>query len=233
MADRPTSLDFYFDVMCPYAYQSSKWIRLVRSETGLDVRWRFFSLEEVNREAGKKHPWERAWSYGFSQMRIGALLRRDGMEVVDRWYAAVGKAFHEDARPTHVVDVQREVLAEAGFDPGLVDAALADPTTSDEVRGDHEHAVREHGAFGVPTMVLPIPGASDGAVASVYQQLVPAPDDPETAVAMFDAMVAFHRFPGLFELKHPKLNADVVTVAATFAPYLAARDWRTIENPAR
>ncbi len=233
MPDLPKSIDFYFDVMCPYAYQSSKWIRLVRSETGLDIQWRFFSLEEVNRELGKKHPWERAWSYGWSQMRIGALLRREGMEHADRWYAAVGKAFHEDARPTHVVEVQREVLAEAGFDPGLVEAAIADPTTSDDVRADHDYAVTQHGAFGVPTMVLPVPGAPDGAVASIYQQLVPAPDNAETAVAMFEALLAFHRFPGLFELKHPKLDADVVAVAAAFAPYLAARDWRTIENQAR
>ena len=74
-SDRRTSVDFHFDIMCPYAYQTSLWIRHVREETGLDIRWRFFSLEEINRQEGKKHPWEREWSYGWSMMRIGALLR--------------------------------------------------------------------------------------------------------------------------------------------------------------
>ncbi len=40
-----TSVDFHFDPMCPFAYQTSLWIRDVRDQTGLDVTWRFFSLE--------------------------------------------------------------------------------------------------------------------------------------------------------------------------------------------
>jgi hypothetical protein len=54
--------------MCPYAYQTSRWIREVRDLTGLTVNWRFFSLEEINRQEGKKHPWEREWSYGWSRL---------------------------------------------------------------------------------------------------------------------------------------------------------------------
>jgi len=80
-------VDFHFDVMCPWAYQGSRWIREVREHAGVDVRWRFFSLEEINRAEGKKHPWERPWSYGWSMMRIGALLRREDPALLDAWYA--------------------------------------------------------------------------------------------------------------------------------------------------
>ena len=73
----PTRVDFHFDVICPWAYQTSLWMREVRDRLDLEVDWRFFSLEEVNRVDGKKHPWEREWSYGWSMMRIGALLKRD------------------------------------------------------------------------------------------------------------------------------------------------------------
>ena len=69
----PAAVDFHFDVMCPWAYQASLWIREVRDHAGVDVRWRFFSLEEINRREGKKHPWQRPWSYGWSMMRIGRL----------------------------------------------------------------------------------------------------------------------------------------------------------------
>lgn len=227
------AIEFFFDVMCPYCYQSSKWVRTVREHTGLAITWSFFSLEEINREAGKKHPWERDWSYGWSQMRIGAALRRQGMDDLDRWYAAVGRAFHEDGRPTQDPAVQREVLAEIGFDPELVATAIADPTTSDEVRADHERSVRTYGAFGVPTMVFPsVPGSDDPPEGrALYQQLVPAPEG-DAAVELFDLFARFRRFPELFEVKHPKLGADVALVAERFAPYLAARTWRTIENPA-
>ena len=45
----PTRVDFHFDVLCPYAYQTSKWIRSVRDQLGITIDWRFFSLEEINR----------------------------------------------------------------------------------------------------------------------------------------------------------------------------------------
>ena len=47
------SVDFHFDVMCPWAYQSAVWIREVRRQSDLEVNWRFFSLEEINRLEGK------------------------------------------------------------------------------------------------------------------------------------------------------------------------------------
>ena len=78
-------VDFHFDVMCPWAYQTSVWMREVRRLTDVDVRWRFFSLEEINRVEGKKHPWERAWSYGWSMLRIAALLKRRDEKLVDAW----------------------------------------------------------------------------------------------------------------------------------------------------
>ena len=89
-----TTVDFHFDPMCPFAYQTSLWIRDVREQLGITVNWRFFSLEEINRSEGKKHPWEREWSYGWSLMRIGALLRRTDMSLLDRWYAAIGRELH-------------------------------------------------------------------------------------------------------------------------------------------
>jgi hypothetical protein len=82
----PEPLAFYFDPMCPYAYQTSLWIREVRRQRDLDIAWRFFSLEEVNLVEGRRHPWERPWSFGFGQMRVGALIRRElGNDALDRW----------------------------------------------------------------------------------------------------------------------------------------------------
>src|SRR3954464_12655236 len=138
MAPTPTAVDFHFDVMCPWAYQASLWIREVRDHGGVDVRWRFFSLEEINRQEGKKHPWERDWSYGWSMMRIGALLRRTDMELLDRWYLASGTALHVAGRKPHRREVAEELLAEIGLDPRLVDEALEDPTTHDDVRQEHQ-----------------------------------------------------------------------------------------------
>src|SRR5258705_7148123 len=121
---------FHLDVMCPWAYQASVWIRDVREQTGLEIKWRFFSLEEINRAEGKKHPWERPWSYGWSLMRIGAALRRTDMALLDRWYATAGAALHVEGRKPHRREVAEALLAGMGVDPSLVDQAITDETTS-------------------------------------------------------------------------------------------------------
>jgi len=117
-------VDFHLDPMCPWAYQTAVWIRRVREQRPLEITWRFFSLEEVNREEGKKHPWEREWSYGWSLMRIGALLRRQDMDLLDRWYLTAGTALHVEGRKPHRREVAEELLAGMGLDPQLVGEVL-------------------------------------------------------------------------------------------------------------
>lgn len=219
----PIAIDFHFDVMCPWAYQTSKWIRTVREMVPLDITWRFFSLEEINREEGKKHPWEREWSYGWGMMRVAALLRRSSMDDCDRFYEAAGRALHEDARQPHRPEVAEAILEEIGLDPGVVRASIEDRTTSDEVKADHDAI---DGGFGVPTIVF-----DDGR--QVYGPVVvPAPTGPD-ALELWDLTVAYSRIPHLYELKTPKTDADMVHIASVFEPYFSAREWQTREKPAR
>lgn len=146
-----TTVDFHFDPLCPFAYQTSVWIRDVRAQLGITINWRFFSLEEINLVAGKKHPWERDWSYGWSLMRIGALLRRTNMSLLDRWYAAIGHELHTLGGKPHDPAVARRLLCDVGVNAAILDAALDDPTTHDDVRADHQRVVAADG-YGVPTL---------------------------------------------------------------------------------
>jgi 2-hydroxychromene-2-carboxylate isomerase len=220
---RPTGVDFHFDIMCPYAYQTSLWIRHVREETDLDIRWRFFSLEEINRPEGKKHPWEREWSYGWSMMRVGALLRRHDMSLLDRWYAEAGKALHEDGRKPHRAEVAEELLAEMGLDPGLVAEAIADPTTGDEVKSEHDRVVAR-GAFGVPTLVF-----DDDQL--LFGPVLVDPPEGAAAVRLWDLTTGWLEFPRVYEVQRPKSAADIDAIATAFTPYLEARDWFSVQNP--
>jgi 2-hydroxychromene-2-carboxylate isomerase len=222
----PQAVQFYFDPMCPYAYQTSRWIREVRARRALDITWKFFSLEEVNLVAGKRHPWERPWSYGFGQMRVGVLIRREaGNDELDRWYDTIGNAFFYDGEKTHVPEVHQKVISAAGFDDTLVERALADDTTLDEARIEHQDAVARYGAHGVPTIVFESGYAVYGPV------VVPAPTGDD-ALALWQLVEGWQRFPHLYELRHPKTHTDMVHIAEQFNTYLTTRDWNTIENPA-
>ena len=221
----PQWVAFHFDVMCPWAYQASVWIRDVRDRTPLEIDWRFFSLEEINRVEGKKHPWERPWSYGWGMLRVAALLRRSSMDDCDRFYEVAGRALHVEGRKPHRPEVAAELLASIGLDPGMVDAAIADDTTHADVKRDHDEVV-SHGGFGVPTLVF-----EDGN--HLYGPVMTPPPPADDALALWDLVCATRRFPHLYELKRPKTDDDVAFIADQFAPYLSARDWQTREKPAR
>ncbi len=218
----PSAVDFHFDIMCPYAYQTSLWMREVRDTAGVEVRWRFFSLEEINRQEGKKHAWEREWTYGWSMMRIGAYLRRSSMDLLDQWYATAGRALHVEGRKPHRPEVAEELVAEMGLDPGTVKAAIADPTTGDEVLAEHLSVV-EKGGFGVPTLVFDDGQALFGPV------LVDPPTGP-AALRLWELVTGWLEFPRLYEVQRPKSRTDIDAIVEAFSPYLEARDWFSVQR---
>jgi 2-hydroxychromene-2-carboxylate isomerase len=218
----PTALDFHFDPMCPFAYATSVWLRDVRAQTGITVHWRFFSLEEVNRAEGKKHPWERPWSYGWSLMRIGALLRRRDPSALDAWYARVGAELHQHGGKPHDPDVARRLLDELGLGGATLDAAMADPTTHDDVRADHERVLAA-GGYGVPTLFFP-----DGQC--LFGPVLIDPPAGERALRLWEVVTGMLEFPHLYEIQRPKSGADQRAIVQALGPYLAGRDWISIDR---
>lgn len=216
------SVDFHFDPMCPFAYATSVWIREVRARLGIEVNWRFFSLEEVNRAEGKKHPWERPWSYGWSLMRIGALLRRRDPAALDAWYARIGAELHVRGGKPHDPEVARRLLDELGLGASTLDEAMADESTHDDVRADH-HRVTGAGGFGVPTLFFP-----DGQC--LFGPVLIDPPDGDRAVRLWEVVTGALEFPDLYELQRPKGPAEQERINRALRPYLSGRDWVSINR---
>ena len=207
--------------MCPWAYQTSKWIRNVRAQNGLTINWKFFSLEEVNLREGKKHPWERDWSYGWSMMRIGAILRRQSMDNLDKWYERSGRALHEEGKRPHDPDVARHLLEEIGMDPNIVDKSLLDESTHEEIKDDHQRVI-DAGGYGVPTLFF-----GDH---PLYGPVLIDPPEGEKAMRLWDTVISWLEFPDLYEMQKLKSVQDQGRIADTFRPYLEARDWVSINR---
>jgi 2-hydroxychromene-2-carboxylate isomerase len=219
------SVEFFFDTMCPYAHQTSLWIREVQRLNGLEVRWRFFSLEVVNHVEGKKHPWERDIAYGWTPLRIAAWLRRIDNDLCGRWYLASAHALHIEGRRPYEETTARQLLDEIGAPADTWTSAVADPSTHDDVRSDHEYAVNQLGGFGVPIIVPVMGRAVFGPV------VVPAPIGDD-ALRLWDIVRDAAAFPHFYELKVPKTQADLAHIGGAFNPYLRAREWQTVQNPA-
>lgn len=217
-------IDFYFDTMCPYAHQTSLWIREVQRLTDLQVRWKFFSLEVINHVDGKKWPWERDLAYGWTPLRIAAWLRRHDNDLCGAWYLASAHALHIEGKRPYEETTAKELLATIGAPANTWEAALADATTHDDVRSDHDFAVSSLGGFGVPIIVPATGRALFGPV------VVPAPMGDD-ALRLWELVQAAAQFPHFYELKIPKTADDLAHIGAAFNPYLRAREWQTVQNP--
>jgi hypothetical protein len=119
--------------------------------------------------------------------------------------------------------VARELLQELGLDPEIVSLALADPTTGDEVRREHD-IVAGKGAFGVPTLVF-----DDGQ--ALFGPVLINPPLGESALRLWELVTGWLEFPNVYELQRPKQHTDIAAIGTAFAPYLAARDWQSVKKP--
>ena len=106
------------------------------------------------------------------------------------------------------------------------DRAIADPTTHDDIRADHQR-VLDLGGWGVPTLVFDDAQGTDAFFGPVITD-IPTGDD---AVALWELVLGWRRFPHLFELQRPKTPAHLDHITAEFRPYFEARDWHTVQNP--
>jgi hypothetical protein len=119
------------------------------------VDWRLFSLFLVNEHHGELE--EETRHDMLFPLRTLALARREGgSDAIERLYVAMGERLH-DVRPRQDMteELLRGILVTAGFEPDLLERALADPSIEQEVLAEHEALVEEVKAFGVPTIVLP------------------------------------------------------------------------------
>lgn len=184
---------FHFDPACPWAWQSALWMWEVESVRDVEVEWRLFSLRMINASDDEARARER----GSAELRALALARRSGgNDAVARLYRALGESTH-DAGEKPSPRILRAALGVAGLPESLAGDALDDESTSEEVRADHEHAVAEIGAFGVPTIVLP---SGKG----IFGPVVARAPEGEAAGELWDRVRYLVELDGFYELKRSR-----------------------------
>jgi predicted DsbA family dithiol-disulfide isomerase len=202
--DTPINFDVFFDYSCPFVYRVAGMLEGVRSSRArpIDVRWRYFSLTQVN---SKDDGWT-LWSAPASETVRGRLAfkaaeaaRRQGR--FDDLHMPLLEARHRDRLDLDDQTVIERVASDAGLDLQLFAADLRAPDILDAVARDHREAVGEHGIFGTPTFLF-----ADGA--SAYVRLA-GPIDEGDAVEVFDRLMSVAaREPRILEIKRPRRPAQ-------------------------
>jgi len=199
-APETIKFDVFFDYMCPYVYRASRLIdAVVRSgDRELDVRWRYFSLTQVN---SKNDGWT-VWNAppfelvrGQTAFRAAEAARRQGR--FDQLHPVLLAARHRDRLDIDDLDVLTGVAAAAGLDADRLRSDMSDPTILETLAADHTNGVEEYGVFGTPTLVF-----NGGAAA--YVRLAEAIDE-DRAIEVFDHLVSVAAAePRILEIKRPR-----------------------------
>jgi predicted DsbA family dithiol-disulfide isomerase len=192
-------LDVFYDYLCPFVYRTSVLLQNVRDsgERELEVRWRYFSLTQVN---SKDDGWT-VWDAPESERVRGRLAfkaaeaarRQDGFED---FHMRLLRARHLDRVDIDDIAVLERVADESGLERDCFRKDVADPKILAALSRDHRGAVAEYGVFGTPTLVFP-----GGAAA--YLRLSEAPEAPDS-LRVFDRVVSIAaEEPRILEIKRP------------------------------
>ncbi len=205
---------FFFDPICPWCYQTSRWIRQLERLGEVTASWGVFSLELANDGPGERLPRSAA------ALRTALLAdERHGPAATGAFYACLGAAVHERGARVHDPDVITAALAEAGLEPGLLDEAVADHATWDRVAAQHAALVEDTGSFGVPTIVL-----DDGRGPAIFGPVISEVPSDDDAVELLRHVVWLTRYENFSELKRDRADPDLESIRRFRARETRARD---------
>jgi predicted DsbA family dithiol-disulfide isomerase len=189
--------ELYYDYTCPFVYRASLLLSNVAAERGPKVRWRYFSLAQVN----STEPGWTVWDAPATERVRGRLAFKAAeaarrQDRFDTYHSALLGARHHDRLDIDDVKVVQQIAVDAGLDLERFRADLEDPSILQALARDHRHAVSVHGVFGTPTFVFP-------SGASAYIRLADAPAGAE-ALHVFDSLLAVAADePRILEIKRP------------------------------
>jgi hypothetical protein len=201
-------LNFYFDPLCPFAWMTSKWVRLVMEQREYTVDWRFISLRMVNAaiDYDTHFPpgYEAGHTAGLRLLRVAAAARAQlGPEAVGPLYEAIGTRAFDTATNSEGerqdrggVAFLQPIIDELSMPASLIDA-LDDDSFDPLLRNETDEALALAGKdVGTPIVHFAPP---DGVAffGPVISRL-PSADD---AVRLWDNIVSLASFPGFAELK--------------------------------
>jgi predicted DsbA family dithiol-disulfide isomerase len=198
----PISVDIWYDYACPYVYRAAVVLHRVKEQSGgqLVLRWRYFSLEQVNQKHGPGWKlWEQPETYpsrGRLAWKGAEAARQQGEEAFERFHLALLRLRHEEAweltKPETVIEAARRAELDVGRFRRDFEAA-----TLDGLARDHEEGVQRYGVFGTPTLVF-----ENGRAA--YVKLRPLPPEAEYVAVWERLQEIIAERPYIEEIKRPE-----------------------------
>ncbi|MEU8565527.1 DsbA family protein [Streptomyces cyaneofuscatus] len=192
-----TTVDFFFDPACPFAWIASRWILEVEQHRDLDLRFRPMSLYLHNQ--GNELPgWYRELvdkSIGPVRVAVAAAAAH-GDGILRDLYTALGTRIHQRKEEDFDAVIATS-LAELGLPAALSEAAHATAYDEEVARSHGAGKDPEQDAYvGTPTIHV------DGTV--WFGPVLNAIPRGEEAAELFDSFRVLANHQGFFELKRAR-----------------------------
>ena len=90
-----TSVGFWFDPSCPWAWMTSRWVDEVAKHRDLDVAWHIMSLAVLNEDKDVSESYKAFFPRALRYTRLVAAVRElEGQDAVKPLYDALGTRIH-------------------------------------------------------------------------------------------------------------------------------------------
>ncbi|MDP2013786.1 MAG: disulfide bond formation protein DsbA [Actinomycetota bacterium] len=183
-----TSVDFWIDPSCDWAWVTARWLQEVQSMRDFEVHWRVMSLGLLDDSAAASIKPVRA---------IEAARAQGGDESARRLLFAIGQRINVQGN-SDITAVIAQAVAECGLSSSVAQAV--ETTEFDAaVRASHDAALLL-GGEGVGTPIIGIPGPG-GERVGYFGPVVTQTPRGEAAGRLWDGLLILASHPGFYELK--------------------------------
>ncbi|MFE0439860.1 DsbA family protein [Streptomyces nigra] len=205
--ESPTTVDFWFDPVCPWTWLTSRWMLEVAKSRPVEVSWHVMSLSILNENRLDELPERIRVLMGEAWAPVRVLVAASlshGPEVLDPLYTALGERYHLEQQPKNRATLEA-ALREVGLPVDLADAGDTDRYDS-ELRASHRRGISLVGEdVGSPVIAVPGPGAQSEPVAFFGPVVNPTPKGEEAA-RLWDGVLAVASAPGFYEIKRTRIS---------------------------